>query len=137
MPAAISTETTPASKLARAPKITRDRTSRPFSSVPIQCSADGALRIAVQDVAIGSYGRDQRRQHGDADEHHDDRQAGDRDRPVQEAPQRQPRRALVHRDGDVAPRCTLPLCGEVGPRAGATTETCACASRVADRDLSP
>ena len=54
MPAAISTETTPASRLARAPKITRAATSRPFSSVPIQCSALGALRIAVQLVAIGS-----------------------------------------------------------------------------------
>ena len=56
MPAAISTETTPASRLARAPKITREKTSRPFSSVPIQCSSDGALRIVVHDVAIGSYG---------------------------------------------------------------------------------
>ena len=56
IPAAISTETTPASRLARAPKITRAATSRPFSSVPIQCSALGALRMAVQLVAIGSYG---------------------------------------------------------------------------------
>ena len=31
---------------ARAPKITRDSTSRPISSVPNQCAADGALRIA-------------------------------------------------------------------------------------------
>ena len=54
MPAAISTETTPASRLARAPKITRDSTSRPFSSVPIQCARDGALRMADHDVAIGS-----------------------------------------------------------------------------------
>ena len=56
MPAAISTDTTPASRLARAPNTTRDSTSRPFSSVPIQCASDGALRIAVQLVAIGSYG---------------------------------------------------------------------------------
>ncbi len=56
MPPAISTETTPASRLARAPKITRESTSRPFWSVPIQCAQDGALRIAVQLVAIGSYG---------------------------------------------------------------------------------
>ena len=56
MPAAISTATTPASRLARAPKITRVSTSRPFSSVPIQCASDGALRIAVHEVATGSYG---------------------------------------------------------------------------------
>ncbi len=48
------TDTKPASMLALAPNNTRDSTSRPFSSVPIQWAADGALRIALQDVAIGS-----------------------------------------------------------------------------------
>ena len=57
MPAAISTATTPANRLARAPKITRANTSRPFSSVPIQCSSDGALRMEVQEVATGSRAR--------------------------------------------------------------------------------
>ena len=56
MPAAISTATTPASRLARAPNTTRESTSRPFSSVPIQCATDGALRIADHEVATGSYG---------------------------------------------------------------------------------
>ena len=54
IPPAIATETTPASSDARAPKTTRENTSRPFSSVPIQCCAEGALRIAVQLVCTGS-----------------------------------------------------------------------------------
>ena len=53
-PAAISTDTTPASNDARAPNTTRDSTSRPFSSVPMRCCQDGALRMAPQLVAIGS-----------------------------------------------------------------------------------
>ena len=56
MPPAISTDTTPASSDARVPNTTRDSTSRPFSSVPIGCCQDGALRMAVQLVATGSYG---------------------------------------------------------------------------------
>src|SRR4030095_1606836 len=52
----MSAATTPASSDARAPQITRDRTSRPISSVPNQCAADGALRMALQLVASGSYG---------------------------------------------------------------------------------
>ena len=50
----IDTDTTPARSDARAPQITRESTSRPISSVPNQCSADGALRIALQLVASGS-----------------------------------------------------------------------------------
>ena len=46
-PDAMPTETSPASMVARAPIITRDSTSRPFSSVPNQCRADGALRITL------------------------------------------------------------------------------------------
>ena len=38
------------------PSTTRDRTSRPMSSVPNQCAAEGALRIALQLVSIGSNG---------------------------------------------------------------------------------
>jgi hypothetical protein len=34
--------------------MTRDSTSRPISSVPNQCAADGAWRIAIQLVASGS-----------------------------------------------------------------------------------
>src|SRR5438874_10834159 len=52
----IETDTTPARSDARVPKITRASTSRPISSVPNQCAADGALRTALQLVAIGSYG---------------------------------------------------------------------------------
>ena len=48
------TETAPASSEARAPQMTRVSTSRPISSVPNQCSAEGGLRTAVQLVAIGS-----------------------------------------------------------------------------------
>ena len=40
----IETETTPASSDARVPQTTRERTSRPMSSVPNQCVADGAWR---------------------------------------------------------------------------------------------
>ncbi len=36
------------------PQIIRERMSRPISSVPSQCAADGALRIADQLVATGS-----------------------------------------------------------------------------------
>src|SRR3954454_3302444 len=56
MDSEISTDTTPATSDARAPQMTRDRTSRPISSVPNQCAALGALRMAVQLVATGSYG---------------------------------------------------------------------------------
>jgi hypothetical protein len=65
----IDTDTTPASSEARVPQITRDSTSRPISSVPNQCSAEGALRIAPQLVAMGSR-RDPRRaqrQHDEAE----------------------------------------------------------------------
>ena len=55
-PVAIVTEITPAVRLARAPQIIRLSTSRPFSSVPIQFNQDGALRIIVQLVLIGSNG---------------------------------------------------------------------------------
>ena len=51
-----STETTPASKDAREPQMTRDSTSRPISSVPNQWAELGAFRIAAQLVASGSYG---------------------------------------------------------------------------------
>ena len=50
----MATETTPAISEARAPQMTRERTSRPISSVPNQCCAEGALRIALQLVASGS-----------------------------------------------------------------------------------
>jgi hypothetical protein len=50
------TEMTPAIKEACVPQITRDKTSRPISSVPNQCAALGALRMALQLVAIGSCG---------------------------------------------------------------------------------
>ena len=36
--------------------MTRDISSRPISSVPIQCASDGPMRIAFQSVAIGEYG---------------------------------------------------------------------------------
>ena len=47
------TETTPARSEARAPQIIRDNTSRPISSVPNRCCADGGLRMADQSVSIG------------------------------------------------------------------------------------
>ena len=53
-PSAMPTEMTPAISEARAPKMTRARISRPTSSVPNQCSADGGLRTDVQLCAIGS-----------------------------------------------------------------------------------
>src|SRR6476620_4955388 len=49
-------ETAPASSEARAPKITREKRSRPDSSVPNQCARDGGLRMAVQLCWAGSYG---------------------------------------------------------------------------------
>src|SRR5271165_336504 len=52
----IDTDITPARSEARVPQITRESTSRPISSVPNQCAALGALRIALQLVASGSYG---------------------------------------------------------------------------------
>src|SRR5208282_5190609 len=52
----IDTDTTPARSEARVPQTTRESTSRPISSVPNQCAALGALRIALQLVASGSYG---------------------------------------------------------------------------------
>jgi hypothetical protein len=58
-PDAMVTEITPASRLARAPQITRLSTSRPFSSVPIQCAQDGAFLISVQLVWVGSNGATQ------------------------------------------------------------------------------
>ena len=82
---ATSTETTPASIEARAPYSTRDSTSRPFSSVPNQCAAEGALRIAVQEVASGSDGASQRRGDGGGDEQHDHQQPEDRQPVPQEA----------------------------------------------------
>ena len=52
----IETATTPASSDARVPQTTRESTSRPMSSVPNQCTADGAWRIALQLVSMGSKG---------------------------------------------------------------------------------
>ena len=52
----IDTDTIPARSDARVPHMTRESTSRPISSVPNQCAALGALRIALQLVAKGSYG---------------------------------------------------------------------------------
>src|SRR5689334_366010 len=52
----IATEMRPARSEARAPQMTRARTSRPISSVPNQCAAEGALRTALQLVASGSCG---------------------------------------------------------------------------------
>ena len=43
---AMVTGMTPASSDARAPQIRRDSTSRPTSSVPSRCAADGGFRIA-------------------------------------------------------------------------------------------
>jgi hypothetical protein len=40
----------------RAPKITRDRISRPNSSVPNQCAAEGELRRCERLIAAGSAG---------------------------------------------------------------------------------
>jgi hypothetical protein len=54
MASEMHTETTPASSDARAPQITRASTSRPISSVPNQCCAEGALRTRLQLVATGS-----------------------------------------------------------------------------------
>ena len=54
MATAIATEMTPASSEARAPQIMREKMSRPSSSVPSQCAADGALRIAAKLVGDGS-----------------------------------------------------------------------------------
>jgi len=54
MPSAMPTETNPALSEARAPKSTRLNTSRPTSSVPIQWAQLGALRTALQLVAVGS-----------------------------------------------------------------------------------
>ncbi len=48
------TETRPALSDARAPQITREKTSLPTSSVPIQWAQEGALRTALQLVAVGS-----------------------------------------------------------------------------------
>ena len=50
------TDTTPASSEAWVPQMTRLSTSRPISSVPNQCSAEGGLRSAPQLVAMGSCG---------------------------------------------------------------------------------
>ena len=52
--AATVTEIKPAARDACVPKITRDRTSRPRSSVPNQCAALGAARIAIQSGVFGS-----------------------------------------------------------------------------------
>ncbi len=51
---AMATETMPASSEERAPQTMRARMSRPISSVPSQCAAEGAVRIAPQSVATGS-----------------------------------------------------------------------------------
>ncbi len=51
---AMPTDTRPALSEARAPQMMRERTSRPTSSVPSQWAHDGALRTALQLVAIGS-----------------------------------------------------------------------------------
>src|SRR5271154_7318816 len=52
----IDTDTIPARSDALVPHTTRESTSRPISSVPNQCAALGALRIALQLVVNGSYG---------------------------------------------------------------------------------
>jgi hypothetical protein len=54
--AAPSTATTPAARLARAPNSTRDSTSRPFSSVPKGCVAEGGWRSRDHEVSSGSKG---------------------------------------------------------------------------------
>ena len=65
------TEIAPASSEARAPKITRARMSRPRSSVPNQCSAEGGLRTSDQLGRDRIIGRDQRRKHREQDEQRD------------------------------------------------------------------
>src|SRR5215510_3870968 len=52
-------ERTPASKETWAPQMTRDRTSRPRSSVPSQLRASAGLRILDQFVAWGLLGASQ------------------------------------------------------------------------------
>ena len=98
MPAAISTDTTPASRLARAPKITRESTSRPFSSVPIQCA--DRRRLADCGPTCGDWveWRDLVGEHRDTDEQHDDGETGDSDRARQEAAQGELRRTLRQND---------------------------------------
>src|ERR1044071_8626207 len=50
------TATAAAASEARLPQMTRVSTSRPSSSVPNGCAAEGGLRTAAQLVATGSYG---------------------------------------------------------------------------------
>ena len=52
--------------------MTRVRMSRPTSSVPNQCAADGGLRTSAQLVAMRIVGRDQRREQGEQRERVDD-----------------------------------------------------------------
>ena len=55
-PSAMDTAITPADNDARVPQITRDSRSRPTSSVPNQCSAEGGLRTSEKLVCSGSKG---------------------------------------------------------------------------------
>jgi len=50
------TDTRPARIDARAPQMTRERTSRPSSSAPKRCAALGPSRTALQLVSSGSCG---------------------------------------------------------------------------------
>ena len=95
----MSTETTPASSDARAPQMTRDSTSRPISSVPNQCAADGALRIALQLVASGSYGATTGASNATHHDEHDHHEADRRAAPAQEPPQRMRARRHAERVG--------------------------------------
>ena len=88
------TEITPASSEARAPKITRERMSRPASSVPSQCNAFGGLRTSDQLLRRRIVGRDQRREGRDGDEQRDHRKAHQRALAAHQAAQRAARRAL-------------------------------------------
>src|SRR5258708_4499346 len=58
MPMAAPTPTamSPTDSETREPKITRDRTSRPTSSVPNGCAADGGSSATAPLTAVGSYG---------------------------------------------------------------------------------
>jgi len=54
---AVATASTPTSREARVPKMIRDRTSRPRSSVPSRCPAvPGGLKMFAKSVCSGAYG---------------------------------------------------------------------------------
>ncbi len=54
--AAQNTEPTAMVSVMRVPTITRDSISRPSSSVPSQCCAEGGSSMASRSCAVGSYG---------------------------------------------------------------------------------